>query len=125
MVKPMRFLIVEDEWLIADGIEQVLLGAGHVVVGTVATVKQAFEVIGAEALDAVVLDGNLGGQSAEPIADRLAAEKIPFVVVSGNGTMERPGRLGTAPFLKKPFSPHALLKMISFWVLDESQRNMS
>lgn len=120
----MRFLIVEDEWLIADGIEQALVGAGHVVVGICGSVDKALETLGSESVDAVVLDGNLCGKSAEPVADRLAAENIPFVVVSGNASKERPGRLGTAPFLRKPFSPHALMKMIYSTLLDERRQNM-
>jgi hypothetical protein len=34
-------------------------------------------------IDAAVLDGDLGGVLAYPVADRLVAQKIPFVVAPG------------------------------------------
>ncbi len=121
----MRFLIVEDEWLIANGIEQSLISAGHGVLATVGSVAKAQAAIRAGGFDAVVLDANLGGDSSLPIADLLATDGIPFVVVSGYGPDQRPGRLGTAPFLRKPFNSHDLLKLIHAGVLDGSRQNMS
>ena len=121
----MRFLIVEDEWLIAGSIEQALISAGHGVVATVGSVTKALAAIRASGFEAVVLDANLGDESALPIADLLAAKGIPFVVVSGYAASQRPGRLGTAPFLRKPFHSHDLLKLSHSGALDGTWQNMS
>ena len=57
------------------------------------------------ALDGVLLDGNLNGDSSAPVAVELRSRSIPFVVATGYGQLE----LGTealngAPRLAKPFT---------------------
>ncbi len=79
-----RILIVEDEYLIAMSLQDALETAGSVVVGPVSSVEKAIKTIDSEPhLDAAVLDVNLGGVLAYPVADLLIARKIPFVFTSG------------------------------------------
>ena len=79
-----RILIVEDEYLIAMSLRDVLEGAGSVVVGPVPNVEKAIKTIESEpSLDAAVVDVNLGGKLAYPVADLLLARNIPFVFTSG------------------------------------------
>jgi DNA-binding response OmpR family regulator len=79
----MRILIVEDEFIIALDNKVVLEDAGCKVGGIAATVQEAEELIDTKGWDAVVLDANLNGSSAEPVAERLRERDIPFVVLSG------------------------------------------
>jgi CheY-like chemotaxis protein len=79
-----RILIVEDEYLIAMSLQDALENAGSVVVGPVPSVEKAIKTIELDPhIDAAVVDVNLGGVLAYPVADMLIARKIPFVFTSG------------------------------------------
>jgi CheY-like chemotaxis protein len=79
-----RILIVEDEFLIAMSLQDVLETAGSVVVGPVNSVDKAIQTIDSEPhIDGAVLDVNLGGVHSYPVADMLIARKIPFLFTSG------------------------------------------
>jgi CheY-like chemotaxis protein len=79
-----RILVVEDEYLIAMSLQDALESAGSVVVGPVPSVDKAIRTIElAPQIDAAVVDVNLGGVLAYPVADMLIARKIPFVFTSG------------------------------------------
>ena len=79
-----RILIVEDEYLIAMSLQDELTSIGSAVVGPVSSVERALKTIEADRdIDAAVVDVNLGGVMAYPVADLLLARKIPFVFTSG------------------------------------------
>jgi CheY-like chemotaxis protein len=79
-----RILVVEDEYLIAMNLQDGLENAGSVVLGPVPSVEKAIKKIESEPhIDAAVLDVNLGGALAYPVADMLVARKIPFIFTSG------------------------------------------
>lgn len=78
-----RILIVEDEYLIAINLVEALQAAGCVVIGPAPSVKEAIKLIESNQIDAAVLDVNLGGSRADPIANALLARKIPFIFTSG------------------------------------------
>ncbi len=87
-----RVLLVEDESMIAMMMEQTLRELELEVVGPFSTVKDAVAAIERAPVDAGILDINLGGEMAYPIAQILQSRKIPFVFMTGYGadTMERP-----------------------------------
>jgi CheY-like chemotaxis protein len=79
-----RILIVEDEYLVAMSLAEALQDAGSIVLGPVSSVDKAIKTIESEPhIDGAVLDVNLGGVLAYPVADMLIARKIPFVFTSG------------------------------------------
>jgi CheY-like chemotaxis protein len=79
-----RILVVEDEYLIAITLSDQLEGVGSIVVGPVPSVERAIKAIESDSkIDAAILDINLGGVRAYPIADKLLARNIPFVFTSG------------------------------------------
>lgn len=85
-----RILVVEDEYLIAATLSDQLEDVGSIVLGPVPSVERAIQAIEANPqIDAVVLDINLGGAMAYPVADVLVARNIPFVFTSGyeNGAL--------------------------------------
>jgi two-component sensor histidine kinase/CheY-like chemotaxis protein len=81
-----RVLLVEDESLIAMMMEQTLTDLGCDVVGPFGTVGEAIEAIESEPVDAAILDINLGGEMAYPIARILQTREVPFVFMTGYGT---------------------------------------
>jgi CheY-like chemotaxis protein len=85
-LKGKRVLVVEDEPLIAIVLADILEDAGCVVVGPAYDTDQALARISSDAIDAAVLDVNLGsGLTSAPVADVLAARSIPFIFATGYG----------------------------------------
>ena len=79
-----RILIVEDEYLVAMSLRDALESLGSVVVGPVPSVEKAIKTIEAgPEIDAAIVDVNLGGVMAYPVADLLLARNIPFVFTTG------------------------------------------
>ena len=102
-------LVVEDEYLVAELITDILEDLGYKVVGPVATLPEATEALAREKLDAVLLDANLRGTSSAPLAAELTARRLPFVVVTGYGSLDLDSAaLQDAPRVNKPFSPSDL-----------------
>jgi DNA-binding response OmpR family regulator len=106
----LRLLVVEDNPLVAMELIDELSDRGHRIAGSAATVPQALRLIEElkDGVDAAILDANLGGQAAAPIAESLRRARIPFVIASGYGAAEL-RRLGYAePALCKPFATREL-----------------
>ena len=82
-----RILIVEDEYLVADVLRDILEEAGAAVLGPIGSSEEAlaFIIDQSTAFDGVVLDLNLHGIRAYAIADALLGRKIVFVFVTGYG----------------------------------------
>jgi two-component sensor histidine kinase/CheY-like chemotaxis protein len=108
-----RILVVEDDMLIALDIQQTLDASGFDVVGPVGRVADALHLLDVEPVDAVVMDANLGGESAAPIAERLRSQGVPFVIATGYGAGPEFVVRGETPVLHKPFSAHDLQRAIT------------
>jgi CheY-like chemotaxis protein len=78
-----RFLIVEDEPLIAMMTEDMLAACGHSVTGVAATPDEALSAIDAGGFDAALLDIRLGDVTSTAAADTLRARRIPFLFTTG------------------------------------------
>jgi CheY-like chemotaxis protein len=107
-----RILVVEDEYYLADDIVQALRSRGAEVVGPVATVGQAERLLGEGGLDCAILDINLRGEMAYPVADRLADAGIPFLFATGYGSESIPKRFRAVPQLQKPVDPELLVSLV-------------
>src|SRR5215472_13551026 len=62
-----RILVVEDNFLVATLLAEVLESVGWQVVGPVAHLAGALDAAASEGFDAAVLDVNLGGQAVYPV----------------------------------------------------------
>jgi two-component sensor histidine kinase/CheY-like chemotaxis protein len=105
-----RFLIIEDEPLIALDMAGSLEGAGAEVMGLIGTAEEALALVESTRPDAALLDGNLRGQAVGEIAASLTRHKVPFLFVTGYGRKSLPEAFGKAPMLAKPFSRAQLLE---------------
>ena len=108
----MRVLIVEDEPIVSLDIEHTLRSAGHQVVGTAASVRRAIDLLGSSQCNLVVLDTNLGGESAAPVAEQLRECGITYICLTGYSAHRLPCAMRGAPVLAKPFEPDRLLAVI-------------
>jgi DNA-binding response OmpR family regulator len=103
-------LVVEDEFLIAMDLERLLERNGWRVLGPVATVSEALCVLDGETPDVALLDVNLRGVMVTPVAERLRARGIPFVLASAYDSAQLAVMgLAGAPQLGKPTPPQRLL----------------
>jgi CheY-like chemotaxis protein len=98
-----RVLIVEDELMIRILFEQMLRKLGYTIAAEAARVAEAIEAVRSVDFDLAILDINLDGQLALPVADALAARGMPFVFVTGYGRGGVPESYRDRPTLKKPF----------------------
>lgn len=111
MIKGKRILVVEDEFIVAAMLCDILEDAGAEPVGPVARVGDGLDLISKENFDAAVLDWNLHGESSEPIAQALAECGVPFVIATGYGAVD--GAFADRPILGKPYVPQVLLDKIA------------
>ena len=97
-------LVVEDDFFIADDLVASLEAVGATIVGPVASVRDAMDLIGrGERLDGAVLDINLQGEMAFPVADALKARAISFVFATGYDPSIVPARFAGVVTCEKPF----------------------
>lgn len=100
----LRVLVVEDEWLTALHIGQMLKELQCEVIGPVPSVEEAIAAVRAHPLDGALLDMNLRGRSSSPAADEFISRAVPFLLVTGYDENDRdPLAFQTALRIKKPF----------------------
>jgi CheY-like chemotaxis protein len=120
--RPPRVLIVEDEFLIAQLIEEMVTGLGYSVAGVARTVAEALEEFLEYNFDVVRLDINLDGQRTPETANFLLERGIPFAFVSGYDTVTDPHQ-AHVPLLHKPFTDEQLAAVLAELIGPSEVRN--
>lgn len=108
-------LIVEDDPLIAMDLADFLAAEGFDVMGPVSTVTGAMQMISRRKPGAAVLDLDLRGENALPVAIALRAEAVPFLLTTGNSvrkSSEPSGPLAGVVNLGKPTPLDELLHQL-------------
>lgn len=108
-----RILVVEDEFFVAMDLAEILETQGYAVLGPVASVAQALELLRHEKPDGAVLDVVLrGGERVTPVARVLAAMDVPFMLASAQEPehLAQETVLTGAVNLGKPLTPDTLAK---------------
>lgn len=106
-----RILIVEDEFLIAIHVADIMTGLGFDVVGPVGHIDQAMGVINTDDVVGAILDVNLSGHLVFPLAEQLAARNIPFILTSGYESDGLPPKWRPRPHLRKPVMERELARL--------------
>lgn len=109
---PPRILVVEDELMVAMGLEMVLNEAGYTVIGPVGRLEQAMQAAASEGIDLALLDVNVRGQEIYPVADILYERGIPFAFLTGYGKETIPDNRRGTPLLSKPLKADDLLAAV-------------
>jgi len=112
-VQDFGVLILEDHFMLAVVIDEVLKKAGYENIHICGTQEEALDCMDHNNIAFAFLDFNLGnGETSQPIAEQLAAASIPFVFLSGyTSTLGIiPEGLGELGRLSKPSSEADLLK---------------
>jgi CheY-like chemotaxis protein len=105
-----RVLVVDDEMLICLLIESILMDAGYQV-SIANSIAEALSAIDAERPDLAIVDLNIKGRKAYPVADKLIAAGIPFLFATGGNHdgFAYPGH----PCIAKPFNEAGLLTAVA------------
>lgn len=110
----LRLLVVEDEYVPALYLSDVLEELGAEVLGPVATVNDALRLMEqAPEIDAAILDVGLGGEAVFPLADALLARHVPFAFASGYDPDLMPPRFRDVALCQKPIDEQAVRAMLA------------
>ncbi|PVB62452.1 HWE histidine kinase domain-containing protein [Labrenzia sp. 011] len=107
-------LVLEDTLIIAMDAAGMLQDLGASDVKLVSSVKAALAWLEDNTPEFALLDVNLGEEQSVPVAEKLRAEGVPFVLATGYG--EAPDLVKAYPpciLLQKPFSMSALTGAVS------------
>jgi DNA-binding response OmpR family regulator len=103
-------LVAEDEFLVAVLLADDLRLAGCSVLGPYPDLTRATLASRTERFDLAILDINLNGEMAFPLADELLVRKVPFLFLSGYGASDLPAQYRSLPRLAKPHEPRMLVR---------------
>ena len=106
-----RILVIEDDFLIAQMIEEMVREAHYRVSGVAHTMAMARQEFAKRNFDAVLFDLEIGRRSHPEIADFLLDIGVPFAFVTGYDYLVEP-RHQTVPVLEKPFTPVQLRALL-------------
>lgn len=96
-------LVVEDEAIVSLLVESMLEDLGCGDIWYASGVQEALDILARRIPDAAVLDVNLAGEPAYPIARQLASAAVPFVFATGYGAGGIHKDWAGHPVIQKPF----------------------
>ncbi|WP_408903477.1 histidine kinase [Methylobacterium radiotolerans] len=111
MLAGTRVLLVEDEFLMALVLEDLILEAGGEVIGPVRSNREAIDLIGRHPIDLALIDVNVVDGDTTPTMRLLRENGVPTMVCTGGMlplAMQREGFLG--PVYTKPIAPAEILR---------------
>jgi CheY-like chemotaxis protein len=107
--------VIEDEYLIATVIEDVLRQAGAEQVIIAVNVQEAREALAQDVHDIALIDIQLdeGSDSGLTLGKLATTQGIPFIFLTGYTDVVLPDAFSDAPVLTKPYIPSALIEALS------------
>ncbi len=110
--KSKRVLVVEDESLIGMLTMDMVKELGYATLGPLTNIADAAEIIERSQFDIAVIDLNLNGKPAYPLAEALDNKGVPFVFVTGYAPDSIDERFSHVPLIQKPIPREALAKAL-------------
>lgn len=109
-----RVLVVEDEFLIAMFLEDLLGAAGCHIIGPMPCIAEAMTALAHEPQpDIALLDFHVAGETSAAVADALAGRGVPMVFLTGFGREALPPRYQDRPVLTKPYDASDLIAALT------------
>ncbi|AWN38802.1 response regulator [Methylobacterium radiodurans] len=106
-------LVVEDDYFIMDELRLSFEQSGATVLGPVGSVEEALAIAkDSPRIDAAVLDINLHGEMAFPVADALRTRGVPIIFATGYDAVTIPERFADALHCEKPVEPDMIARLI-------------
>ncbi len=122
-----KILVVEDEFIIAEGIVQTLTNLGYTVLEIAMSYGQALEILDSQKPDLVLLDIQLNGsKDGIDLAWKIRENyNIPFIFLTANAdaaTVERAKQTDPPAYLVKPFNKSDLYVAIEICLHNFSKK---
>ncbi|MGF1624282.1 MAG: response regulator [Alphaproteobacteria bacterium] len=117
-----KVLLVEDEYLIAAGLESIVDGLGYQVLGPVSETGQALDMLEQVTPDAVVLDIDLGTETSLGLAEIIMQREIPIVFCTGVA-LAMPEALKSVPLVSKPHVREEIARVLG--ILTQTEREVA
>lgn len=111
-MRPASILLVEDEALIRMMLFEMIEDLGHRVIAEAGSVIEGRSLAEIEQYDLAILDINLKGNNVRPVAEAIAARRLPLFFLSGYGPAGVPDGFDGMPVLHKPCTPDLLKRTI-------------
>ena len=109
-----RILVVEDEYIIAEAIVEVLSAAGAEALGPAPAVRNAMHLIATEdRIDGALLDVNLSNEAVWPVVDALISREVPMVLTTGYDAGLFPPMYSHLPRCEKPATGQHLARTLA------------
>jgi CheY-like chemotaxis protein len=117
-----RILVVEDDWIVARDLADLLQRLGHVPVGPASNSSDAIRLATVEKPDLILMDIQLNGamDGAAAAAEIARRQPVPVIYITANSHLFLSGdREMVAPYvcIAKPFSEDRVLAAIEAVVL--------
>jgi len=108
-----RIMVVEDNFLVAESLCDILTENGCKVIGPVSRLALGLKLAADATIDGALLDINLAGEHCFPLANVLLDKGVPIVFLTGYGEgTVIPAALYGVPRLSKPFSASGIVSLI-------------
>jgi two-component SAPR family response regulator len=109
----LRVLIVEDSFIVADSLKELVTAYGGAIAAMVPDLEKALAASADRSVDVAILDIDLKGTNVAPLAHRLQELGVGFVFLSGYGDENLlPEDLRGRPRLDKPVEPERLIRAV-------------
>ncbi|MCZ0964376.1 response regulator [Paracoccus benzoatiresistens] len=105
--EPLRILLVEDDFFIAETLAREIRAEGDTVVGPFADIHEAIQYVGL--VQAAILDVLVQEETSFSIADSLIHHEIPFIFLTGSDPRVIPARFADRHIYDKPSPATPLL----------------
>lgn len=107
-------LIVEDDFIVAFEMQNLLEEQGANVLGPAATLEEARQILTSERPELAVLDVNLNGEFVFPLVRDLQQRRIPFLFTTAYADDDRlfPESMQSAPRIAKPVMANVLIAQL-------------
>jgi CheY-like chemotaxis protein len=107
-----KVLVVDDEWLLGEGLKADLEDHGCTVLGPALSCPDALDILAEKKVDLAFLDTRLGDQTCEPVLAECDRRSIPVVIYTGYSMRDLPDFALGRKVLGKPYQPEALDELL-------------
>jgi len=104
-----RMLIVEGNWLISCDLKRMLARHGAVVIGPVATIDGALNLLRQNKIDLAFIDVSPNDELVQLLVNELTYQKIPFAFMASHLIDVLPTHFSVVPIVEKPFDTSAVI----------------
>lgn len=113
LLRGLKILVVEDEYMLADELHRALLSAGADVLGPVRDEESALHLLESETCDCAILDINLNGKQCFRLADEAVTRRIPAAFTTGYSVDVVPTEFQAFELFEKPFEMSDVIAFIA------------